>query len=387
MGKRIIFCAQVKFPRGDAGANRVLYMAKAMREHGFDVIVISPGTFDSDDVVGEMQEYCGIKYTYYRKFSGKIGKIYNRLWSSVRDTVKILKKLNMTTDDCVVIYSSGYFYLKYLIKFLNKKKIDTYIDVVEHHQRDQYESFFTWINYKNAFDICHKTGRVIAISEHLKKYFEDKGCIAPVLPVFTDKNDYEAVVKTKMEKTVFIYPGNAYVKDDMKAMISAFAALSDEEKHKVEFHITATNERIMKKILGEDYDDLKNKVKDCVFVHSWLEYDELINLYKKAQFLLLVRPDNIVTRANFPSKVPELMITGIIPMITEVGDVVKYLTDGKDSFVLKNPTSVEICKDALKKAMNLSDGEIRKMSINARKTAEEKFDCRNWAEKMGEIFG
>ena len=42
--KRIFLCAERFFPRGDAGANRVLYIAKAMQEKGWEPIVISIGS-------------------------------------------------------------------------------------------------------------------------------------------------------------------------------------------------------------------------------------------------------------------------------------------------------------------------------------------------------
>jgi len=385
--KRIIFCAQIKFPKGGAGTNRVLYLAKAMKAFGFDVTVVSPDLSGSKKNGDESMVYSGINCVYFRRFGGKFGKIFNFFGGSAKNTISALKKLNVSKDDTVVIYSSVFFYINALIRFLNRRKISTFIDVVEHHQEFQYDSSIVWFNYRNAFKISAKTGKVIAISKHINDYFEAKGCIAPILPVFTDKEDYEAVVKTKMDKTIFIYPGNAHKKDDMKTMISAFASLSDEQKKRVEFHVTSTKDDTMRKILGDDYEELTEKTKGCVFVHLWLKYDELIDLYKKAQFLLLARPDNIVTQANFPSKVPELTVTGIIPIISKVGDIVNYLTDGVDSIFMDNPTTVDVCRQAIIKAMELSDEEIRNMSLNARKTAEEKFDYRNWVETVGKIFG
>ncbi len=384
--KRIIFCAQKRFPRGDAGSNRILYMAKAMSEFGFDVIVISTGMDNKQDFDGTFKEYKGIKYTNIKRLDGRIGKL-NSFFNSGKNTVKIMKAINVNKDDTVIIYSSFASYIKPVWRFLKKNNVSTFFDVVERQQRFQFNRRILWHSYKEAFSCYHKSGNVIAISENIKKFFEEKGCYAPVLPVFTDKDDYKAVEKRKTDKTIFIYPGNPYKKDDMKTMISAFAALSEEEKKKTEFHITSTKENTMRKILGEDYESLMNAVKDCVFVHSWLEYDELITLYEKAQFLLLARPDNVVTRANFPSKVPELMVTGTIPMVTDVGDITKYLTHSKDSFIMDNPTTVDACKNAIIKSMELNDEEIKNMSINARKTAEEKFDYRNWTETVGKIFG
>ena len=43
MKKRVFICADRNFPRGDAGANRILFMAKALIEKGWHIIVISTG--------------------------------------------------------------------------------------------------------------------------------------------------------------------------------------------------------------------------------------------------------------------------------------------------------------------------------------------------------
>ena len=43
MKRRLIICADRSFPRGDAGANRILFMAKALQETDWDVFVISTG--------------------------------------------------------------------------------------------------------------------------------------------------------------------------------------------------------------------------------------------------------------------------------------------------------------------------------------------------------
>lgn len=49
MNKRLFICADRNFPRGDAGSNRILFMAKALQEKGWNVIVISTGKRNKQD--------------------------------------------------------------------------------------------------------------------------------------------------------------------------------------------------------------------------------------------------------------------------------------------------------------------------------------------------
>lgn len=50
-----------------------------------------------------------------------------------------------------------------------------------------------------------------------------------------------------------------------------------------------------------------------------MKYGELIGLYQEMHFLLLARGVSQMTLANFPSKVPETMCFGIVPIVSEVG--------------------------------------------------------------------
>ena len=57
MKKRLFICADRNFPRGDAGANRILFMAKALQEKGWNVTVISTGKKNEQDYNKEKNTY------------------------------------------------------------------------------------------------------------------------------------------------------------------------------------------------------------------------------------------------------------------------------------------------------------------------------------------
>ena len=65
MNKRLFICADRNFPRGDAGSNRILFMAKALQEKGWKVIVISTGKRNKQDYNKEKDEYMYDGITYY----------------------------------------------------------------------------------------------------------------------------------------------------------------------------------------------------------------------------------------------------------------------------------------------------------------------------------
>ena len=123
------------------------------------------------------------------------------------------------------------------------------------------------------------------------------------------------------------------------------------------------------------------RLGDTVCFHGWMEYDELIELYQSVDFLYMSRPDNLVTRANFPSKLPELMAYAVAPIGNRVGDYYEYLTDGVDS-VLFDKNTPEDCVTAIRRVIAMSKEERQSMCQNARNTVCEKFDYKKWANKL-----
>jgi hypothetical protein len=102
-------------------------------------------------------------------------------------------------------------------------------------------------------------------------------------------------------------------------------------------------------------------------------------------YFLLAKEDTIVTKANFPSKVPELMASGVIPVMNNAGDIGNYLSHHKDSILYDN-CSVEACKDGIYEALHAGQDEIKRMSQEARKTTEDKFNYLHWVDILDDFF-
>ena len=173
------------------------------------------------------------------------------------------------------------------------------------------------------------------------------------------------------------------MKDDLPSMLRGFAALDPGELQKAEFHLCGVAKKTAESILTEEEQD---KVKDRLIIHSWLKYDELIALFQKMHFMFLARKESQMTRANFPSKVPEVMQFGVVPIVSPVGDYTKYyLRDMEDSIFI-NGSSPETCRDAFRKALALSREEYLRLSENAVATAKTRFDVQALVPAWKEIL-
>ena len=132
--------------------------------------------------------------------------------------------------------------------------------------------------------------------------------------------------------------------------------------------------------------DALEQLKDVLIFHGRMEYSDLLNLYQEMDFLFLARERNIITESNFPSKVPEMLAYGTVPVCSKVGDYTNlYLKNGIDSIVFEGATP-EACADAYRKAIAIASNEMKTMRANARKLAETKLDYRMWDRALKKFF-
>ena len=86
-----------------------------------------------------------------------------------------------------------------------------------------------------------------------------------------------------------------------------------------------------------------NKLSGVLVFHGRLEYAELLELYQNMDYLFLAREKNIITESNFPSKVPEMLVYGVIPVCSDVGDYTKlYLRTGENAISVSTGFTLRI---------------------------------------------
>ena len=305
--------------------------------------------------------------------------------------VNILKNIGLKKNDKVLIYSSTYLYVNSIKKYADSiKNIKIAVDVVEWHQPFQFKFGnidLRYISYKKCFyKLYLDINNIISISEKLDKHFKQKGCNVIKYPIYTDTKNTIINYKKSNDQLNLIYPGNPYRKDSLLIMLLALNLLTDREKKKVKFHLTGVSKKLLYKCVPKNeylIDELEEK--GVLIIHSWLEYEELMQLYTIIDFALIARPNNIVTNSNFPSKVPELMSKGIPIIINNVGDIIDYLEDKKDSIIF-NGESYESCFQAIKYCLSLKATEIEKMHKNAYEKCSQVFDYRKSAKVLDEFF-
>ena len=381
---RVFIISDKQFPHGDAGGNRIEYMAKCFQHEEIQTIVISLGKNSDPDFDAEKGLYVadGI---WYKNAIVKKSFVSWYLLSGFKIGT-IIDEFSPNENDRVVIYSTNPIFISLIRK--NLKRVGAiYYDVVEwddensfHYKKlDPHYWLFRWCFY----GIFLNGNGIIAISKNIESFFKSKGKKTVLFPICLDSKvlsrDYD-YRNTGNSKLKLIYPGNPENKDDIAKVIRAITDIVKEKGPVLELHFTAVSQNRISKLLGTQ-SFLLEELGSTITFHPWLEYEQLIQLYYSMDALILFRFDNQVCRSNFPSKVPELLSCGLFIIANECGDFFEYLTDKVDSLRIEG-NSEEDCKNTIIQALSLSEEKKSEMSKNAILCAETKFNYKSFSKAL-----
>lgn len=390
MSKKVFICAHANFPRGDASANYIEYFAQAMIYAGYEVYIVSRGKNLREE--WDQKKGCyihkGILYENVNmQYGNKICFVVN-YFREVKFVKRILKKFKVEKENIILFYTKNYFYIRELCNFAAKEGMKTAACITEWFQPFCYRwgmlnpvFWLDTLGFSKGIPMC---GKVFPISEYLESYYKKKGCDTMCVPAlaastlqFEDKGNNDIIQ--------FVYSGDNAKKDAIDEIIKTFASLNDNELKKVRLHFTGMSKESFI-YLQKKCGNAMKRIRFILEIHRWMAYEDLVELYKKMDFLILLRKSNKITFSNFPSKVPEMMGLGIIPIVSQVGDYTrKYLCDKYDCIMVDGCSKDSAIK-AVRYAMSLTQGERRQMQINAYNTVNSKFSYVNWGMSIASFL-
>lgn len=381
---RVFICTDNQFPEGNADSNYIRYLALSIQNAGCEVIVVGSGVNRSQDYDGKKYSYRGIEYYNTKKAKDRIPFHLEPTLTCGKEHLQYMGMKGLNSKDYVVMYTSLFRLHKLLFDSNLIPHNHIICTSVEWMQPMLYRFGRFNPSYQLREYVINKytrlCGKVIAISQKLSERFIKNGCTTLIVPMLTETTEYKKLVS--MQNTIkFIYPGAAFKKDKITSIVEAVPLLEEEICKRVEIHFTGMKKEALSNELGDNKWILDKFASVFVF-HGWLEYQDLLNLYNEIDCLLLPREENQFTTANFPSKVPELMRYGVIPVCSDVGDYTKlYLEDKIDSLIFCGGQPID-CANAIKRVCNLNPEELLELKERVVKSAEEKFDFRKWSNRI-----
>ncbi len=373
---RVFICSFCNFPRGSATANYIQYLACSILGTGREVSLFTNINRDFElQKEGHCFFFKGIKVIPL--MDGRqtiVDKVFRK---------QIIKRAfireRISKDDIVVTYFQDSYPHEAVLELKARIGFRVIACVTEWFPDDYFGNKKRQRDYDRHFSVLLPQYDLIwPISTYIEDYFKKRGCNTFVLPILADVEEYK-LNRQLGEKISFVFPANGRMKDALHEVIKAFLLLSNEEQTIVELHLCGVNKKTIESMIAPE--DMR-RLSKLLTIHKWMKYTELVDLYNKTHYLILAREISQTTLANFPSKIPETLTYGVVPIASIVGDYTKYyLKDYENSILFFGASSNEIV-EALRKGIHLDGNEYQRLSNNARKTAEQKFDYRVWIEKI-----
>lgn len=357
--KKILYIGGFEMPDKNAAAQRVLSIAKSLREAGYVTYFYGMNQGGESKGVVDGFEYDGYPYPKGTKawFRYALGK----------DIIPYIEKVK---PDYVFTYNYPAFAQEKVICYCRNHGIKTIGDITEWYRGSScVKKIDTW--YRMHISNKHLDG-IIAISTYLNKYYKNQYTIQ--VPPFVDKSEDKwqmHVEKYQDDKVHLVYIGTGSIKDRLDKIIKG---IYDAGADRFAVDIIGINEEKFHKIYTTDVDLAK---MDITF-HGRLPHKVAVEYLMKADFQIFFRDFVRVNNAGFPTKFVESMSAGVPVITNRISNIADYIVNGKNSFMIEHPEDSEIC-EVLVRVSKLSREEINAIKKNC---LVDDFDYHKYTDSL-----
>lgn len=356
MGLKVLYVGPFCLPDKNAAAQRVLAIGKGIRQHGHEVVFLN---YSADVFCVERKSYSG--FTCYELPKPNI---YRRL-TDISDVKAIARAENITD---VIAYNYPACALNKLIRFCRNENIRCFADATEWYvaQGSFLFRIIKTIDSEWRMRILHKKmDGVIAISDFLYRYYCDTVKtvkIPPTVDLFEEKWKQKSECADN-NGTVFVYAGSPSAqKERLDLVVDAIEKIS--RKRNVSFRVVGITKEQYEAIYTKGYNSA------AVTFVGRLPHREAVSEVLSADWSIIIREDNHVVKAGFPTKLVESISCGT-PVITNSFSNIKEYLDKNNSILCET----DKLTDALEKACTV------KLNVD-----KNLFDYRNFSEQIRNIL-
>lgn len=392
--KRIVFLSAPSFPFGQASSNRVLTLAKGiiMNEYACDVICTSSSFWPTvSEVKGGYRrkgEFEKINFFYtcpvIKSPSSVMLRKINTFFGFIYSIFYVLFKYNKKNTSCLIISHTPMHYL------LIYGVISRILKIKLVFLRSEYPNFV--INSSKLKKFYEQKVFNIILNQFidgglymttiLGDYFNkltSNTIPSEIIPLTIEVDKYKIDNRAiKEDINLIIYSGSlSDSKEGISNLLKAFSAaikVNDSLKLILYGSLSSIDDTKYKAIIKE------NQLADKVQFKGFIHINEIPNALAKASLLILPRPINIQAEGGFPTKLGEYLSTGLPVIATKTGEICKYLTNEKDSFLIDS-NDPEIIKKAILEVFEDYDHALR-IGNNGRLVAKKNFDMKINSKKI-----
>lgn len=352
----ILYIGGFLLPDKNAAAQRVINNAKALRDMGHNVVFIN-------EPKGEACERW-VDYFGFPCYEQKRPSQYVYL-TSVSRMEKIIKEKKI---DAVIAYNHPSVALNRLIQYCKKNNLKCYSDATEWYVGQRNPVFNLIKNADSNYrmkSVHFKLDGVIAISKYLYDYYKDRVATVKVPPL-VDINDskWGAGEKNQTELVRFVFAGTPSMqKERLDFIVSAVEAAA--QNHSVQLDVVGLTHEQYMQIYHTSYNS------NIVKFHGRVSHKEALDYVKEADWSIVIRDNNLVVTAGFPTKVAESISAGTPVIANRFSNIDDYL-DESNSILMDNVSELS---SAIENAVHLR-----------LKVRNDLFDYRNYIREFEKLF-
>ena len=333
-----------------ASYNRLMGYYKSLDKLGVKATVVFLYPNERFDKIQEKYQNINIEY-YWKKWIPYRG--FFRKFTLQRYINRFISKL--VPGDIVYTYSIS----KMTALCQGVKGVRVFAEVTEHPKASNgFPHPLLALSDNELNNTINKLSGLFVISRPLRDYYINCGLNASKIQIINmtvDETRFSNIKKNKTTKYIAYCGTASNNKDGVNDLIQAFS-LVVEKKHDIKLYIIGKTPS--KKDIHNNLKLIKAKgLSDKIIFTGLLKSEDIPQLLKDALILVLDRPDTLQAKYGFPTKLGEYLLTGNPVVVTSVGDIPLFLTDG-DSALISDPSNPKMFSDKILWALDNYDDAL-----------------------------
>lgn len=331
----VLYIGGFELPDKNAAAQRVIGIAKGLKELGYTVCFFN--SVKQSSSFHEKKKYFGFE-CYENTRESNIDYLV-----TAKTCISNIIRVN---PNIVIAYNYPGFALDRIRKYCAANNIQCYADATEWYQAKDGSFVYRIIKSIDTFYrmriVQKKLDGVIAISKFLYNYYNNSTrtvLIPPTIDITDEK--WKVSVEDKMDGISFVYAGSPSVqKECLDIIVEAIEQVSSIQN--ICLNILGITEEQFKQMYG-----LKKRISKRIVFWGRVDHKKAIEIIKQSDWSIIIRDNNRVVQAGFPTKLVESISCGTPVIINKFSNVEDYLKEC-DCFFTKadklDETLMEACK-------------------------------------------
>jgi glycosyltransferase involved in cell wall biosynthesis len=338
----ILYIGNLLLPDGDAASHRSIGNAKVLRKLGYRVSFLGCRNGVASTIFDSKEIYQGFDMYFFSKpdsICSWTRYLFSYLWFT--------NLINYVSPCAIILYNHPSVATNKIRKYCKRMGIKCYADCTEWYAPKGYsihaliKKADTWYRMQV---VNPKLDGIICISTFLSTFYSAKGAKTICVPPLVDKcdtkwNRSEATVDGKLIRLIYAGNPGADTKDKLSLIIDSMRlVLLEHNEIEIEFNVIG--------ITAQEYLDLFGNASVEPFVHFFgrVPNNETLSWIKSCDYSIFIRDKNIVCTAGFPTKFSESIACGTPVLTNDTSDIMSYLIQSKNGFLLDSSSSEGLCK-------------------------------------------